>query len=161
MPRAQNTSVPPVDVDAIAAHVIPIVMTGIAVYIGFKMMYRAMRSTIALVFWVLKWSLVALVALWIYSLWNSNQSVESSLAPLLSSGTSLAALGLSMLQRTGGLIPLLEQLQTSSKRRRRSKKSRKDLDAALEESLAEFSESIGLDKYLDELVGKKRKRSFF
>ncbi|WFD36834.1 hypothetical protein MCUN1_003724 [Malassezia cuniculi] len=74
------------------------------------------------------------------------------------------------MQQAGGLAPILEQFQaqmpkqqrsSTSSRSRRRKNRKTDVNIALEESLAEFSESIGLDKYVDELLGKKKKKGMF
>ena len=74
-------------------------------------------------------------------------------------GSSLLTIGASAVQRAGGIGPLLEQLNVQPARRRSRRKSRKvDAEAALEDSIAEFSQSVGLDKYLDEIIGKKKKK---
>lgn len=176
MPRTQNTGLSNADVDAIAAQVVPIFLVAITVYISIKMMYRAVRSTVVVVFWVLKWTAVVLLALYIYSLWNSDTSLTSSLAPIIcelqltASGSSFLTLGAAAVQQAGGLVPLLEQLNirpTQKRRRRNNRKSsrksnhKSNAEEALEESIAEFSESIGLDKYVDEILGKKKKRNAF
>ena len=170
MPRAQNTGMPGVgvDMDAIAAQVIPVVLAGITVYISLLMMYRAMRGTIRLLFRIAKWTVIFLIAFYVYLLCTTDTTPAPSLGSLLcmslltAYGSSLLTIGASAVQRAGGIGPLLEQLnvQPAQPARRRSRrKSRKvDTEAALEDSITEFSQSVGLDKFLDEIIGKKKKK---
>lgn len=167
MPRAQNTGMPGVgvDVDAIAAQVIPVVLAGITVYISLLMMYRAMRGTIRLLLRIAKWTVIFLIAFYVYLLCTTDTAPAPSLGSLLcmslltAYGSSLLTIGASAVQRAGGIGPLLEQLNVQPARRRSRRKSRKvDAEAALEDSIAEFSQSVGLDKYLDEIIGKKKKK---